>query len=249
MKNTACCYLLALTLSIFSGAALSAERSHVLVPKAQTPPIIDGEGNEAAWKQAKWQHIEHVLIGPEPSKEDFSGRFKLVWDKDHLYLLAEIVDDVMADVYANPLEHYWDDETLEIFIDEDASGGNHQYNHSAFAYHIALDNQVVDSGPDKKPHLYNDHLQSKWQRKDGKTTWEVAIKVFDDSFRDGDKAAKAVTLKAGKKVGFMVAYCDNDGGKQRENFIGSEDIKPVNGDRNRGWIDASVFGLLELVKH
>jgi len=72
--------------------------------------------------------------------------------------------------------------------------------------------------------------------------------VFADSFIDGDKKAKPVKLVAGKELGFMMAYCDNDGGPARENFFGSEDIAPVNGDRNRGWIDASVFGRLILKK-
>ena len=39
----------------------------------------------------------------------------------------------------------------EIFIDEDNSGGNHQFNFNAFAYHIALDNQAVDIGFEDAP--------------------------------------------------------------------------------------------------
>ncbi|WP_075187379.1 sugar-binding protein [Teredinibacter haidensis] len=223
-------------------------KSYYRAPFTAQAPVIDGVADESFWQKAEWKHVNHVLIGGALSEEDFSGRMKIVWDNSRLYLLAEIVDDVMSDVYADPLTHFWDDEALEIFIDEDASGGDHQFNHSAFAYHIALDNQVVDSGPDKAPHLYNDHLQSQWKRYGGKTVWEVAIKVFDDSFVDGDKTAKPVRLKAGKKLGFMLAYCDNDGGKSREHFVGSEDIVAVNGDRNRGWIDANVFGVVELVR-
>ena len=48
--------------------------------------------------------------------------------------------------------------------------------------------------------------------------------------------------------GFMLAYCDNDGSKEREHFIGSVEIAPKNGDKNRGYIDASVFGKLWLKK-
>jgi len=46
----------------------------------------------------------------------------------------------------------------------------------------------------------------------------------------------------------MLAYCDNDGSPEREHFMGSHDIEAVNGDKNRGYIDASVFGDLVLVK-
>ncbi|WP_028876021.1 CBM9 family sugar-binding protein [Teredinibacter turnerae] len=229
-------------------AAEPHTRSHYKVPYAKSAPVIDGVADEAIWDKAPWRQIDQVLIGDGLKSDDFSGRFKLVWTKSHLYLLAEIVDDVMADHYADPLEHYWDDEALELFVDEDNSGGDHQYNHSAFAYHIALDGNVVDSGPDRKAHLYNDHVQSRWQRTPEYTVWEAAIAIYDESFVDEDQSAKPVKLKLGKKMGFMVAYCDNDGGLNREHFIGSEEIVPVNGDKNRGWIDASVFGEIELVK-
>ena len=33
----------------------------------------------------------------------------------------------------------------------------------------------------------------------------------------------------------------------REHFIGDVDVEPVNGDRNRGYIDASVFGTIHLL--
>ena len=47
-------------------------------------------------------------------------------------------------------------------------------------------------------------------------------------------------------MGFMLAYCDNDGSELREHFVGSEFAA---GDRkDRGWIDAGLFGKLELVE-
>ena len=45
---------------------------------------------------------------------------------------------------------------------------------------------------------------------------------------------------------FIVTYSDNDGSELRENFIGSEFAA---GDhRDRGWIDAGLFGTLKLVE-
>ena len=51
-------------------------------------------------------------------------------------------------------------------------------------------------------------------------------------------------LHPGKIIGLMVAYCDNDGSDLRENFIGSESVP--SGPRDRGWIDAGLFGSLIL---
>jgi hypothetical protein len=44
----------------------------------------------------------------------------------------------------------------------------------------------------------------------------------------------------------MLAYCDNDGSKEREHFISSNDIEAVNGNKNLGYITADVFQTLTL---
>ena len=220
---------------------------------SSTPPVIDGVANDAAWKGGDWHDMTSLMWGSAPESGDFSGRYKLRWNKDALYLLAEIQDDHLSDTYANPLERYWDDDCLEIFIDADASGGDHLNNYNAFAYHLALDNQVIDIGPNEAgeavPQLYNDHVENKWQRDISaphKIHWEAAVRVFDDSYQHG-KDNSPVTLKEGMTLGFMLAYCDADGG-DREHFLGSHEITPVNGDKNLGYKHASVFGKVTLTK-
>ena len=51
---------------------------------------------------------------------------------------------------------------------------------NAFAYHVGLDNQVVDIATDKKPKLYNEHVQNVWQASNKHRVWEAKIKIFDD---------------------------------------------------------------------
>ena len=45
-------------------------------------------------------------------------------------------------------------------------------------------------------------------------------------------------------MGFAIAYCDNDHSVEREHFIGSEVVEGT--DKNRGWIDADIFGKIKL---
>jgi len=234
---------------------ITASLSHVCsaydAPYAAIAPTIDGKANEQAWAAAPWQTIDHLTLGEQPSPDDFSGRYKIVWTNDKLFVLGEIIDDVLIDTHPDPLESYWEDDTFEIFIDEDKSGGIHLDNYNAFAYHIALDNQVVDFSSAGKPRTLNDHVTSVWKRsavKPNVITWEVSIDIYPDTFKDLNNTASPVELSAGKKMGFMIAYCDSDGERGREHFIGSHPIEPVNGDKNRGYIDASVFGYLKLVK-
>lgn len=215
-------------------------------PKISEPINIDGLGTEKSWSKAPWKKIEHVWLGEEPTPEDFQGRYKMVWDKNYLYFLVEIIDDSLSDQEPDPLVDWWEDDCLEIFIDEDRSKGEHQFSHNAFAYHITLDYDVIDIGPEKKPINYKDHMIVKRTQNGNLYTWEVAMKVFPDTYSDSVTDNKPVALKVGKKMGFAVSYNDNDGNFGRENFIGSIYIEGE--DKNQGWIDAGVFGEVELVK-
>lgn len=235
-------YFLYLSVLIVLGCN-SVDETVTTVKKAPTIPMIDGIANDVCWKNTNWHSLDQVWLGDSPTTEDFKGRYKLSWSEDALYVLVEITDDVLFDQHKDPLTLWWDDDCVEVFVDEDNSHGEHQFNHNAFAYHVALDGNVVDLGPDEKPHLYNDHVISK-NVTTGKTTlWELSVKLFDDSYVDG-KGNTSRQLKAGEIIGFALAYCDNDGSKERENFIGSELVE--GDDKNRGWIDAGIFGDLYL---
>ncbi len=215
----------------------------ITVKKAKNKPVIDGKADDKIWANTFWLPLDQLWLGNAYSEEDFSGRYKLSWSEDALYLLAEIKDDVLIDNNPDPLIAWWDDDCLEIFIDEDNSGGEHQYNHNAFAYHIDLDGNVVDMSPNKKGKLYNSHIKSKRKTTGNTTIWEVKISLYDDSYKENEEN-KIVKLQKGKIIGFALAYCDNDTSKHRENFIGS--VKVEGDDKNRGWIDANIFGTLKL---
>jgi len=224
------------------------------VSKATTNPIIDGDISDSAWANAQWRPIDQLIIGEMPSNDDFSGQYKIVWSEMKLFIIAEIVDDLLADKHANPLESYWNDDIFEILIDEDKSGGNHQNNYNALAYHISLDNQAVDIDSSGNPKLMNDHVNSVWKRSNdnpNKVIWEVSVDVYPDTLKDeyglDETPASPVKLHSGKELGLLIAYCDNDGGVERENFMTSFDIPAVNGDKNRAYIDASVFEGIKLV--
>lgn len=216
----------------------------IKVKQAKETMTIDGIANETIWENSEWHQLDQLWLGESYTADDFKGQYKLSWTKDALYLLAEIQDDVIVDIHKDPLVAWWDDDCLEIFIDEDNSGGEHQFNHNAFAYHIALDGNVVDMSPKKEGKLYNSHIESKRKVTGNTTLWEVKIKLYDDSYID-DIPHEPTTLHANKNIGFALAYCDNDYSAERENFIGSI---PVEGDnKNRGWIDANIFGTLQLI--
>ncbi len=215
------------------------------VKKAEIAPNVDGDMNDPIWSQSKWYPMDQNWIGEFPDVKDFIGRYKMTWTPEALYILVEIKDDVLFDQYKDPLELWWDDDCVEIFIDADNSGGIHQFNNNAFAYHIALDGNVIDLDENEKPVLYNNHVTTKRSTKDDVSIWEFELIVFDDTYKEG-KINDAIVLSKDQTLGFAIAYNDNDGSKERENFMGSVFVPGE--DKNQGWINADIFGTIVLVE-
>ena len=60
----------------------------------------------------------------------------------------------------------------------------------------------------------------------------------------GEATHHPVRLTAGKVMGLMIAYCDNNRSELCENFVGSEIT--YEGKTDQGYIDAGLFGELVL---
>jgi hypothetical protein len=230
-----------------------------------TPPVIDGNGNDAAWADAKWQPISYEWMYTSPysrvsSPEDFSGRFKVVWTADRLYVLAEIIDDIISVTragtpYANPEN----DDCLEIFIDENASGGARASGggNNFFAYHLSFGGaNVADyvggtgSGIQNGMILRNSHFNYVIGKNEETHTytWEIEMKVYDSAYPlRGTPDLPPVTLTEGKIMGFAVAYCDADAKNTREHFIGSMFVTGgTDTARNVSYLNSSQYAKLYL---
>lgn len=222
-----------------------SEEGHNMAPLAVSPPIVDGKDEDLCWQQTVWGEIRWLWLGKAPDPEDFTGKYKIVWTQDRLYFLVEIIDDTLVDNHPNPYAEYYKDDCFEIFIDEDHSGGDHRLNHQAFAYHIALDYTIADLGTSYRVLDFSDHAEVRRTSEGKRHLWEIGLKVFDKNFQENSQSNTPVILTSGKRIGLMLAYCDNDGGTDRESFIGSIDIPGT--DKNVGWINSNVFGTLELI--
>jgi len=224
-----------------------------LAPKASTAPVIDGT-IDAVWDSAEWQAIDVLWLGAQteyPTPEDYTGRYKAMWDEGQLYLLFDITDDVLYDHTPAPLESYWNDDTVEIFIDENASGGNHQNENfaNAWAYHISTLKDNVDS-INGTATLLNDHVTVEIKSEGTRHIWEMSMRVYGEDYAP-NAVNTPVVLSAGKEMGFSASYIDNDnspassGGVNRESMMGSVDT--VGHQNNQGYINADVLGKMKLV--
>lgn len=201
---------------------------------------------DAVWNDAQWMEMTVAWTGFENLKRpssaaDFSGKYKAMWTPEHLYLLFDITDDVI-----NTSGQYWQQDTVEIFLDEDQSGGDHNESHNAFAYHINHKLEVVDNGGD--PAMIASHINAKINTQGTRHIWEIQIEIYGphNGYVLSEQEAARVTLEAGKIMGFTPSYIDNDGSGTREHFMSSVDTPGH--QQNRGYLNADSFGSLELIE-
>ncbi|MEI6132607.1 MAG: sugar-binding protein [Bacillota bacterium] len=225
-------------------------------------PIIDGNASDKAWSSVpyslmstNWLGADKAISGPT----DFAGKFKFLWSGTKLYFLAEITDDVlMQSTNTDPAWRYPDFDVLEVFVDENKSGGDHTFNNNAFAYHLTLSGHAMDLGTvvnNWTGLVYDNNVNYKWKSiGSGKYIWEGAITMYPSTFNLSSKTNTPVTLYSGKAMGVSVAYCDNDGDADinnptRDHFMASNNIPSSLGGNysNTAWQNANAFGTLWLL--
>jgi hypothetical protein len=242
----------------------------VKTPNVATLPTIDGHSDDACWAGTSWQTIDEVWIpyGGSVEASDYTGQYKVAWSdaENVLYFVVEVTDDAFVDGYVFGPGDYYQYDIVEVFIDEDKSGGGHNYEvggvnaENAFAYHIVVDAPadgdtttdyvVCDMAGNTYTVNYAGHFPELAMRKDGNLyTWEFSLAVYDDTYDNGDPEASRVDLSEGKIIGLSLAYCDNDSinetPKERDNFFGSVWV-PAS-EYNDHWINADGFGTIRLI--
>jgi hypothetical protein len=214
--------------------------------KSKSPIKIDGCSKDITWSSLNWYDMNYLWMGNRVDSIDYHGRFKLSWDSQYLYILAEVIDDKLNPTLRNGLENYWKGDYVEVFIDEDKSGGIHHFNHQAFAYHVSTEGHVIDKNMSKETVFFDDHIEVKRSQEGNRHLWEMAIKLFDNQFNENSTENIPVEIVNQKSIGFSIAYGDNDGNNSRDNFMGSKKTHGNNNDE--GYINSDAFGSILFIE-
>lgn len=254
--------LLIFTFNTFFAESQVPQNDTLFIPESKQIPLIDGLYNDESWLAVEWKPIGQIWmpynnlasnLGQEAGlklwegADDFTGKFKVLWSSETnlLYFIVEITDDVFTGGYVyneNPNSGggYPNYDIVEVFIDEDRSGGLHVFDgtgsvatqwgsnaESAFSYHLAINEpepglaqtnfSALDIAgtnwgyPNHKVANYATHFPGFAVTIDGnKYTWEFSLKVYNDKYVNANPEASRVILQAGKVMGLSMAYCDND---------------------------------------
>ena len=122
--------------------------------RTETPPVIDGKGNDWQWQTARelspLRDIEGAAIPHD-------CRIKMLWDDKYLYILADMDE---KHLWATLTEHdsiIYRDPDFEIFIDPDGDGLNY----------IELEINALNSTWDlfiPRPYRFDDpHILHDWE--------------------------------------------------------------------------------------
>lgn len=260
-----------------------AQDDPVLAPEvAAPPPLIDGIGNDSCWQSVPWQQIDQTWIpyGAHVDSGDYSGRYKVAWSSatNLLYFLVEVTDDIFVDGYIPgvPADIYNFD-IIEVFIDEDKSGGRHVFDgrdstarewgtnaENAFVYHTYADfpepgqvttlcysgDLVGTSWADAKPVNNASHLPAFALRRNGNVaTWEFSLIVYNDTYEEDNKSTARAQLAVGKEMGLVLAYCDNDDPNENPKTRDNffGSVHVPAAAYNDLWMNADYFGRVKLV--
>jgi hypothetical protein len=255
-------------------APKSLVKTEVSALEAEILPVIDGDQADECWDAAQWYHIDETWInwGEEIDSSDYFGRFKVCWSEAEnlVYFFVEITDDAFVDGYVYDNGDYPDFDIVEVFLDEDMSGGLHVFDdnvtwgmnsENAFSYHIAV-NSPGDGETESSFHAcdidgtnwpavimdYADHFPQLSMKKSGnRYYYEFSLKVYDDTYDHSDPEASRIALTGNLEMGISLAYCDNDmPGTARDNFFGSVWVPEA--AYNDHWMNADGFGRVRLIK-
>ena len=214
--------------------------------QSKSPIIIDGCSNDEIWSKYSWYSMNYNWMGSSVDSTDYQGRFKLAWDTEKLYILVEVIDDYLHPTLSDGKDNYWKGDYVEVFIDEDRSGGDHKFNHQAFAYHVSTEGHAIDKNTLQEAVFFDNHVEVERTQDGNRHLWEMAIKLYDKEFDENSSDNIPVKILNQKSIGFSIAYGDNDGNNNRENFIGSKKTHGNNNDE--GYVNSDVFGRILFVE-
>lgn len=166
-----------------------------------------------------------VLAGDAPAAEDLNLQWQASWTEAELRLRVTVRDDVLVRDSAEP----WEDDSFEVYLDPDASGGDAYDRRNDYQLVFRLDDPAVYVGV------------SSLQQTDGidvrtvPSTGNLHVTELKIPW-----ARLGITPVAGQQLGIDVHVNDDDDGGARDTKLGAF------AERDEAWAQPRSFGLVRL---
>jgi len=179
----------------------TATRIPAGIAATETAPTIDGKP-DASWADAPQYDLKNSFYGAPSSDADLSASFKALYDEDHLYLLVDVTDDDLQ----NDSDDFWQDDSVEVFIDADNSRSE-SYDDNDYHYHFGWDASSPALGEAHHGNMRG--VAAAFARTEAGYRAEIKLPW-------STLGTKPV---AGISIGFDVQVNDDDGGGERDSKI------------------------------
>ncbi len=122
------------------GQTSTKAQAALSIPPAGRAPTIDGNVDDV-WAAVPAHTVGHVVYTPPTSEADLSANFKALYDSQALYFLVDVTDDVLV----HDSTEYWNDDSVEIFIDAENNKAG-VYGDKDYQYHFDYDAKAPSMG-------------------------------------------------------------------------------------------------------
>jgi hypothetical protein len=127
---------------------------------------IDGKPDEISWQQAEWSQYFKDIEGDAKPEPLYQTRFKMLWDEQFLYILAELEEPHIWSYYATHDQIVFHENDFEIFIDPNRD------THNYFEFELNARNTLFDLFM-SKPYRNGGRAEIDWNIKN----FESAISI------------------------------------------------------------------------
>jgi Carbohydrate family 9 binding domain-like len=184
---------------------------------------MDGSMNEVSWKNAKWSEYFKDIEGTKKPSPHLATRYKLLWDKNNLYVAAELADPDIWSAFTNRDDLLYMENAFEIFIDPDND------THNYFEFEINPLQTVFDLYL-STPYRDRGNMMKDWNIADLKTGVQLEGSLNDPSNRDKKWTVEFAIPFAELKHNNYVSPIPTDKSLWRVNFLRVQwDLEMVNG--------------------
>lgn len=118
-------------------------------PRAVSRVVIDGCGDDPAWREVPWTSDFVDIEGDVKPKPRYRTRVKMMWDDRHLYVLAELEEPHVWGTLERRNSIIYNDNDFEIFIDPDGDRLRYyefEINALGTVMELTLDKPYIDGG-------------------------------------------------------------------------------------------------------
>lgn len=244
MKKQLLKFSIALAATLFLTSGLFAQ--HTAPVRVEYLPyavprdiIIDGIADEDGWSPNSPLTEIFNSTGVE-NPVDFSGYIKFCYDRDNLYVFADIID-VTATIYEgtdDPLIY----DNVEVFLNADTSLlDSGAYGDDAIQLRY---NRGVDTATGSKPR--NGADLSNFVVAESGYSWQVEAAIPWISFLPEGTLPEDIwtILQSNCSFGFDVSFADNDGAGRDGQLAWDADTEGNDTTEDNAWNNTTMFGIL-----